>query len=270
MTTVTEPSAASGNTALPSPTPSPTPSTMPTRPELFVLSTPQPDEVADFYRTLFGWELSVAGLPSTRPAGAAQTFLLREGGVGWLPFVTVTDLPDVLDRARAAGAERVVFPLPGQETDRAAIVIDPTGPRLGLWSPEGDQPAPALPAGEGQIVWIEEKTRDQATAVTFFTTLFGFEAFGAVGPGNVQMLRPPGGAPFAGVMQFDDRWAADHPPHWLLYASVADVAATIALAEQHGGSLWFPPTPTPLGLIAYLRDPAGNAIAVVEPTAPAA
>lgn len=240
--------------------------TVPTRPELLVLSTPRPGDVLDFYRALFGWELDLAGgLPDDRPVGAAaQTFLTREGVVGWLPFLTVGDLPAVLGRARAAGAERVVHPLPGQDTDRAAIVIDPSGTRLGLWSPAGAQQSSPAGVEEGLVVWIEEKTRDQQAAVAFHTEVFGFAAAGPTGPGKVRFLREPSGSAYAGVMQFDDRWTPDQPPHWLLYVAVADLDATIALALSHGGSLWFEPTDTPLGRLAYVRDPADNAIAVVE------
>lgn len=241
---------------------------VPTRPELFVLSTARPAEVVDFYRAVTGWELGLTGgLPDARAAGAAeggQTFLVREGSVGWLPFLTVKDLPAVLERARAAGAERVVHPLPGQVTDRAAIVIDPSSTRLGLWQPSDSAAAPAPQVQEGLVVWIEEKTRDQEAAVAFHTDVFGFAGAGPTGPGKVRFLREPSGSAYAGVMQFDDRWSLDQPPHWLLYVSVADLDATIALALEQRGSLWFEPTDTPLGRLAYVRDPAGNAIAVVE------
>ena len=238
-----------------------------------MLSTPDPAAVTDFYARVLGWTLQPAdSFPGTdgreiAARGSGQRFIVRRGPVGWLPFLSVIDLPAVLERARAAGG-RVVFPVPGDQTRRVAMLFDPSGARLGVYEPDHpagaqateDGPAP----GSGPVVWLEEKSRNQEAAAAFHAEVFGFTPVGPSGPGKVKVLRPSSGAPYAGVMQFDDRWAGDHPPHWLVYTSVKSLSATIEDALAQGGSVWFQPTDTPLGRLAYLRDPAGNAFAVIE------
>lgn len=242
------------------------PLTTPPRPTLFVLSTTEPDAVLDFYDQVCGWKLEPSSAAAMgRAAGAGeQAFFVRKGPVGWLPFLSVADLQGALDRAKAAGG-RGVFPLPDDDTGRSAAVFDPSDTRLGLWAVDDpDMNAAGQSIEHGQIIWMEEKTRDQQAAAAFHSEVFGFAAAGPTGPGKVQLLRGNNGPSYAGVMQFDERWAPDHPPHWLLYMSVDDLDKTIEQALAAGGSVWFEPTDTPLGGLAYLRDPAGNAFAVVE------
>lgn len=238
----------------------------PTRPAMFVLSTPEPARVMDFYRSLLGWELQpMAAFPSGGDlASDAQVFVVRGGEVGWLPFLPVADLAGLVERARNAGANRVVFPLPDDDTGRSAAIIDPTGARLGLLAIEGTVPKPdPAPLAPGRVVWIEEKTRDHKAAAAFQEAVFGLQAQGPGGAGEVQVLRG-GGAPYSAIMQFDERWDDDYPPRWLIYACVADLEATLAQAVEYGGSVWFSRTETELGPLAYLRDPDGNGLAVVE------
>lgn len=237
--------------------------TTPSRPGLFLLSTPHPAAVFDFYRRLAGWDLEQ---DATSKVGRDQIAVVREGSGGWLPYLDVPDLPAAIARAEAAGG-RLADPASAEPAGRAVIVVDPSDTPLGVR--EAARRADGIPLGDGPIVWIEQKTRDQDAATAFLSQVFGFAVVGARGPGQVRLLRGHDGSSFGGVMQFDDRWAPDYPPHWLLYLRTGDVDRDLETATKHGGSVWFPPVPTPLGRLAYLRDPAGNALAVVEVAAAA-
>jgi uncharacterized protein len=230
---------------------------VPGRPARFVLSSPQAPELAAFYTRLFGWQPGTEGAFTLGERTVAQ---VREGQGGWLPYLTVPDLSAAIRQARAAGAS-----LAGSADDPSglsAVIVDPAGTPLGLSEP-GDGPAVEVMAEDGAVIWVEQKTRQQDAATRFLSDLFGYEFAGPTGPGKVRVAQTEGPV-FGGVMQFDGRWAADTKSHWLLYFQVADTQASLDRAVGLGGSVWFPPFDTPLGHMAYLRDPQGNAFAVVH------
>jgi predicted enzyme related to lactoylglutathione lyase len=228
---------------------------VPGRPARFVLSSPGACELTGFYTQLFGWQVRTGGAFVLGERTVAQ---VRAGQGGWLPYLTVAALPAAVERARAAGS--TVAAVPQDPSGLSAVIVDPTGTPLGLSDP-GDGPAVEVMAEDGAVVWAEQKTRDQEAATGFLSRLFGYE-FAGPGPGKVRVAQTAGPA-FGGVMQFDDRWAPQEKPHWLLYFQVADPEASLARAVELGGSVWFPPFDTPLGRMAYLRDPQGSAFAVV-------
>lgn len=229
------------------------------RPAQFVLRTDDPAQAADFYGALFGWKFDAEAGFSLADRLVART---RPGSGGWLPYLTVTDLDSVLAAAVAAGAASVgESEAVGGTAGIGAVVTAPGGAALGLWQ-AGSGSAVEITSAPGAVVWIEEKTHEQAADTAFLSTLFGFEVLGPQGPGAVRVLKGDGPL-FGGVMQFDGRWAPDEKPHWLLYLEVEDLQDCVARAAETGGSVWFPPFDTPLGRMAYLRDPAGNAFAVV-------
>ncbi|MBV9204296.1 MAG: hypothetical protein JO037_02575 [Actinobacteria bacterium] len=233
---------------------------VPGRPARFVLSSPYAPELAGFYTQLFGWRAGPGGAFTLSGRTVAQ---VRQGQGGWLPYLTVPDLPAAIRQAGAAGAS-----LAGPADDQpslSAVIVDPTGTPLGLSDP-GDGPAVEVMAEDGAVVWMEQKTHQQDAATGFLSGLFGYEFAGPAGPGKVRVAQTEGPA-FGGVMQFDGRWASDAEPHWLLYFQVADTQASLDWAAGLGGSVWFSPLDTPLGRLAYLRDPRGNAFAIVQVSA---
>jgi predicted enzyme related to lactoylglutathione lyase len=53
------------------------------------------------------------------------------------------------------------------------------------------------------------------------------------------------------------------PAHWLVYFAVEDTDATVAKAEETGGTLRFGPIDIPIGRFAVMTDPNGSAFAVI-------
>lgn len=234
---------------------------LPSRPAHFVLRTADAAGAATFYGELFGWQV---GSDDIFLSAGRQVARIEVGAGGWLPYLTVPDLDAALGRASAAGATSIGTAVTGA-AGRSAVVVEPGGTELGLWQ-AGSGPGVGVMGEPGAVVWVEEKTHHQATETAFLAELFGFEVLGPEGPGSVRVLRGEGPL-CTGVMQFDGRWAPDEAPHWLLYFEVEDVEKSPVSAVENGGSVWFPPFDTPLGRMAYLRDPAGNAFAVVTVSA---
>jgi len=57
--------------------------------------------------------------------------------------------------------------------------------------------------------------------------------------------------------------AEQGPPHWQVWFGTADTDATAAMAKALGASVDVPPTDSPMGKIAFFRDPTGAAFSVI-------
>lgn len=119
----------------------------------------------------------------------------------------------------------------------------------------------------GRFVWFDIMAADPAAAITFYTTVTGWGTAPFPMP---DPSMPPytmwtaGGAPVGGVMQLPKD--APAPPHWIGYLSTPDLAGTLALAQQKGGTVLVPATPIPtVGHFAVVRDPQGAVFALFTP-----
>jgi predicted enzyme related to lactoylglutathione lyase len=211
-----------------------------------------------FYGALFGWGL--------REVSEGYTLIDTRGGAGlnggvgrsntgepWATFyVEVEDLQSTLDRAGALGGRTVleVTELPGMAF---AMFDDPDGLLVGLVRAGGAQAQMYGPpsAGDGAAVdWFEVLGSDAGRSQAFYRELFGWEVpEGAY----AQVTAGIGGGIGAGG---EARWAT-------VYASVPDVEACLARAEELGGTREYGPNPVDDHTEAgAFRDPAGNLFGV--------
>ncbi len=116
----------------------------------------------------------------------------------------------------------------------------------------------------GRFVWYELMTSDPAAAQSFYTSLIGWgtEAFDGTGTPYTMWTRE--GTPLGGVMQLpEEAQNGGAPSHWLPYVAVPDVDATVAKAQELGGSVMVPPTDIPeAGRFAVLNDPQSASFCV--------
>jgi hypothetical protein len=232
----------------------------------FEIGGPDTEPLTSFYGQLFGWGMeSIPGggyvLIDTRGGGGIN------GGIGksqtgdpWSTFyVEADDLQDVLDKAETLGG-RTVMPV----TDFGGMVTiamfnDPDGLLVGLVKSAGDpaEGGAMVPSpGEGAPVdWFEVLGRDAPRTQRFYAELFGwtvkegFEGYGLTDTGAGRGIQGGLGAAQA-------QWAT-------IYASVPDVEATLAKAEQLGGSRVYGPMDVDDHMqTGAFRDPAGNIFGV--------
>lgn len=115
------------------------------------LFTPDPRAAAAFYASIFGYEVDVSG-DAVQPG---RWILAREGiaragvvalppgaasGPGWLPYILVDGLADVLRRAAAAGGRVVLAPRAQWLRGEVAVIADPNGGVIGAvdwWAAAG-------------------------------------------------------------------------------------------------------------------------------------
>ena len=94
---------------------------------------------AAFYRAVFGWESRgdpdqpSFGDGTGHVIGHWRTDLEPAGEAGVRPYVYVEDLGATLERAAGQGAEVVQAPHP-QGSLRIAVVLDPAGNAVGVWT----------------------------------------------------------------------------------------------------------------------------------------
>lgn len=109
----------------------------------------------------------------------------------------------------------------------------------------------------GTPCWIDLGTPDQDAAAEFYGGLFGWsveedENAEQTGGYRVAMLRGKG---IGGVMKLMEE---GQPPAWSTYIAVDDVDATVAKAQEAGGSVIAEPMDVlDYGRMAFLADPSG-------------
>lgn len=98
-----------------------------------------PDELAAFYRELFGWTITTQNALGYRQVGTGEGGLA--GGIWPSPtgghsfvqlFVAVADLDRVVARASQLGAKTLVPPTTLPDGDAMAVLMDPCGVSFGV------------------------------------------------------------------------------------------------------------------------------------------
>lgn len=226
----------------------------------FEIAGPDDRQLAAFYASLFGWRMRA--LP-----GTGYTLVDTDGGAGINgsiarspdPSVTfyieTADLQAALDKVNLLGGktELPVTELPGMPA--VARFSDLDGVQAGLVGvPREAGPIIAPGAGAGTAVdWFEVLGADADRSSRFYAEVFGWHA-DAVGPGYLMVSTGSERGIRGGIGAADgDRTRAT------VYASVADVGATLARAAELGGSRGHGPVPVDDHMqTGTLRDPAGN------------
>jgi predicted enzyme related to lactoylglutathione lyase len=117
----------------------------------------------------------------------------------------------------------------------------------------------------GRIGWHELLTRDIDAAKAFYGQLLGWQTE-VFQPGgfDYQMIQS-GGQGHGGYLPLD-QFAPQAPPHWIAYVTVEDIDQVASKTKAGGGTIVFGPSEIPeIGRILVLLDPAGAAIAAIQP-----
>jgi predicted enzyme related to lactoylglutathione lyase len=116
------------------------------------------------------------------------------------------------------------------------------------------------------MTWEDLRSPDPDAARAFYTAVFGFstEHLDMAGPDHTTFAHPDEGAPLGGMGGM--MGTPDAGPHWLVYFAVADTEASVAAAQQGGGTVFMPALDSSFGRMAGLLDPAGARFMVVQNT----
>jgi predicted enzyme related to lactoylglutathione lyase len=242
------------------------------------LATPDLGKAEAFYGYLFGW----AAHASPDPGAGGYTFFKLGGADGkevagampltddaqpstWTTYISVADVDAAAQATHAAGGQVIVEPVDIMDQGRMAVFADSQGAVIAAWQPRAF-PGAAVTGEANTYCWSELASRDIEAAKAFYPRVFGWEpdthAFGS----STYTEWQAGGRSVAGMVQMDQQWPEDLPPHWSAYFEVDDPDATATRAVERGGAVEMPPTDIPVGRFAVLVDPLGAHFSIIRLT----
>jgi predicted enzyme related to lactoylglutathione lyase len=238
------------------------------------LSTPDPEGARRFYGELFGWDHTEPG-PVEETGGYAMFTsggklvagvgpVMQEGSPAyWSTYFATDDADALTERVTSNGGTVIVAPMDVMEAGRMAIYSHPDAGMFGTWQ-AGEHKGAQLVNEPVSLAWNALMTRNQDSANTFLHAVFGLRAqtqdFGA-GPYTILMLGDWG---VGGVSDMPPGVPDEAPAFWAVSFAVEDADATVARAQELGGSVAMPLTDMAgVGRIASLIDPHGAVFGIV-------
>jgi predicted enzyme related to lactoylglutathione lyase len=237
------------------------------------LGSPDPAAATNFYSQLFGWESQDLGeeaghytfFKSDGKVVAAVGPLMGQGQpTVWTTYFATDDAEATARKVSQAGGQVLMPPMKVMDQGSMAIFTDSAGAAFAVW-----QPAKMLGAEKFNqpvsMSWNELSTRDVAAAKSFYPAVFGWGVNSNSMPDGGEYIEwQVGGKSVAGGAPMRDNVPAQVPSFWLVYFAVSDTDATVAKAQQLGGTLVSGPHDIPQGRLAVLTDAQGATFAVIQ------
>jgi uncharacterized protein len=226
-----------------------------------------PDRAQSFYNDLLGWETEVW------KAGEFDYHMIKvgehtHGGFGpargapphWLAHVSVENVDEAASRAQSGGGSLLGDPMDIPEVGRMAVIRDPQGAAISLFTPNGEAPERST-----VFSWDELWTTDLDAAKRFYGDVVGWRANDMnMGDMGTYVLFGIGETDYAGAMQMEPDMQV--PPNWLTYLETDDIDAALQKAESLGGKVMMPRMDMEgIGAFAVLTDPVGAAFGLLQP-----
>lgn len=241
------------------------------------LATPDPDAAKRFYGELLGAGSVDEGMGPEgtytrlqrdgRAVAGLYRMLPEQQGHGvpayWMPYVTVDDVDAVARRVPELGGTLLLKPLDAHDKGRMAVVVDPSGAHLGLWTARSSCGAQVMKE-PGSLTWAELLSRDVEAAKAFLCGLLGWRAQVVDMGGTNYTLLANAKEPVVGAMQVAAEWGPV-PSHWVVYFGVHDCDEGAERVRRLGGKVHVPPTDIPeVGRFAMCADPQGAVFAILQ------
>ncbi|MEU6213837.1 VOC family protein [Streptomyces sp. NPDC047023] len=246
------------------------------------LGSPDTAAAASFYGAVFGWEFASAG-----PEAGGYGFFRRDGKTvaalgpltedgarsAWMHHFMTPDIHATAAAVRDGGGTVRTEPMDVMGEGMLAQFTDPQGAEFACWQP-GHTAGIEVASVENSLVWAELHVPDPVADIAFYAELFGWRYAEMQTPGmTYRVLSTADGdqedASFGGVAPLGDGAggpAGGEDARWVPYFHVSDVDATIARAEQNGGTVLMPAADVPeVGRIGWLDDPFGAVFALLKP-----
>ncbi|WP_431966389.1 VOC family protein [Nocardia sp. bgisy134] len=240
------------------------------------LATTDLEAAKAFYGDLFGWHAQT----SPDPQYGGYTMFTLEGAEGhevsaamptsaeaqppaWNSYVSVTDADATAKAVQSAGGQVVMEPTDIPDQGRMAVFADPLGAMISVWQPRAFQGAGYVNE-PNTYCWSELNCRDISAAKSFYGEVFGWEGETSEFGDTTYTEWKVGGRSIAGMVEMNEQWPAEVPPHWMVYFAVSDCDASANRTSQLGGTVSVPPTDIPVGRFAVLGDPQGAYFSIIR------
>lgn len=245
-----------------------------------VLRSGDVGRAADFYGGVFGWttathdgatvfmlrDLAVAGLTEiSATAGPA------EQRPGWLTHISTDDIDATSHRVVDAGGTVLRPATDVGERGRSAVFADSLGAVFGVWQ-RGTTAGAAFAGAQvvdepGAVTWSEVVTRDTPATAAFYGNVFGWtKQVGTATAEHEYYEWLAANRVVGGISMMDGgHYPPGTPPHWRTILQVDDCARVVGRTAELGGSVLAGPLDAGIGQAAYIADPTGGTLLVVEP-----
>jgi predicted enzyme related to lactoylglutathione lyase len=246
----------------------------------FELATSDQAAAKTFYTQLFGWDVEDFPIGPTetysifrkggRDTGAAYTMRPHEHQAGvppfWMVYVATDNVDKAAERVTALGGKVMAPPFDVMENGRMAVVTDPAGAHFSLWQPN-KHAGTGVTGEHGTVNWVEISVPDRSKVMKFYEQLFGWKSVTGkdmkpAGPNDEYPHFMLGDAMLGGFPPPEQR-DPNAPPHFLVYFSVDDIAASTAKATSLGANAFVENMDIgENGKISVLADPQGAMFAL--------
>jgi predicted enzyme related to lactoylglutathione lyase len=183
----------------------------------------------------------------------------------WMGYVGTDDVDRDVKRATGLGATLAMPAKDIPDVGRIAVLQDPQGAAISLFTPAGDPPPGAGEGAVGAFSWHELMTSDLDGAWSFYSQLFGWKELSVFDMGDMGPYKIFGFGEHQMGGMFKKPAGAPGPSFWLYYFRVRSVDAAVAKVQERGGKVLNGPMEVPGGdRIAQCMDPQGAMFAVHE------
>jgi hypothetical protein len=240
-----------------------------------------PERAIDYWTALVGGESMAVPLPCGNTmhlmnsgqhhrwslrALAGCPALLIERGPHWLPFVAVDDTDAAYVRAMERGARSIAAPNENG-MGRGAMIEDPHGAAIGLFTAAPGATDGVNPHGHGFMCWCELVTPDPRASADFLGHVLGWTATEQDMGAFTVTIASANGHPVASLWK---QCADDAHPwkraRWYPYVQVNEMETAAAHAKALGATLPCDIMPIPgVGRWQPTYDPTGCETALLEP-----
>ena len=249
----------------------------PGTPSWIDLQTPDQAGAKAFYGALFDWSYEDQPIGQDDAGNDAFYSMAQKNGknvaaIGgspppgvpphWNVYVTVADVDATAGLVAGAGGAVVAPPFDVMDAGRMAVIADPTGAMLCLWTPTNNIGA-SLVNEHGTLTWEELMSPDVPAAAAFYKKIFGWEA--ATTPDGSYTEMKLGDRSIAGAMKPP---MPGMPSVWGVYFAVDDTDKIVAVAKANGATVVQEPMDIEPGRFAVMADPTGAMFAVIKMTTP--
>ncbi|MFV0523842.1 MAG: VOC family protein [Acidimicrobiales bacterium] len=233
-----------------------------------------------FYKAVFGWD---AAERFDDDGNRIYVEFQRDGkplaGLGGLPpgadgmpstwntYIAVDDAEAVQTRITDAGGAVMLPVMQVMAAGRMGVYTDPTGAVFSTWE-AGEHWGSAIVNEPSTYSWNELLSRDVAKAKAFYTEVFGWSYDEHdMGPmGTYTLIEGGGNGGLGGMMTMPAELPPMVPNHWMVYFTVADIAAALEAVKNAGGQVAQEPmSAAGVGTFAVIHDPVGASFSILQP-----
>jgi len=240
----------------------------------YELMTSDAAAAGKFYSDVVGWttqEMPGDGPPYTvfnlGSVGIAG-MLTIPGHVAWVGYISVDDVDAHVEKIVEAGGKLFRPPTDVPGVLRFAVLSDPQGAAIVVFTPNAAMPSPERPAppAAGTIGWHELCTTDLDGAFDFYSKLFGWTKLSDMdmGPMGLYRLFDEGDHKQMGDGGMMLKGPQMPVSAWMFYFCVDAIRAAVQRVEAGGGKVLNGPMQVPGGgWIIQGQDPQGAMFALV-------